>query len=205
MTALDLAVQGAQASAPAGVIGPNSILQTVEALRAAAGTEGLRTVFAEAGLLRLLDDPPAEMIDERAPKALFAALWRVFPDDQARAIAHDAGRLTGGYILANRIPAPARALLKALPAALSGPILLKAIEKSAWTFAGSGVCTTKAGRPHVVTIAANPIAMPDCVWHRGVFEALFGALVSPKVRVAHVACGYGRPDTPCRFEISIGQ
>ena len=45
---------------------------------------------------------------------------------------------TGDYLLAHRIPKPVQALLKRLPAPLAARVLLAAITRHAWTFAGSG-------------------------------------------------------------------
>lgn len=185
---------------PQGVVGPNAVLQMQAALEARFGRAGAEQVFAAAGHQRLLRQPPGEMIDEQVPAALFRALWHELPSSEAVAIAHDAGRRTGAYILENRIPKPAQLLLKALPPRLAAPILLKAIEESAWTFAGSGDCRAKSGRPAKIEIAANPLSMPGCIWHIGVFEELFGALVHEGVRVAHTDC-LGAHRRVCRFEI----
>ena len=117
-------------------------------------------------------------------------------------MAGEAGTRTAAYVLANRIPKAAQALLKSLPAPLAGPLLLKAIARNAWTFAGSGrVRTAARGRRFVVEIAANPLAMPGCVWHLAVFEGLFSALVAPRVSVSHPLCCHDGAAL-CRFEIA---
>jgi divinyl protochlorophyllide a 8-vinyl-reductase len=163
-------------------------------------TGAAERVFTRARCLPLLRAPPAGMIDEAIPARLFEALWQEFPPEAAARIARDAGRRTGAYVLKNRIPAVARLLLRALPPRLAAPLLLKAIERNAWTFAGSGTCRTTSGDPAVVTIAANPLAMPGGAWHVGVFEALFGALVNPGTKVVY---GTVRADgaPACRFAI----
>ena len=184
------------------VIGPNAVLQTEAALAEAGGAALAETVFARAGLSHLLVERPSAMIEESAPKALFKALFASLPLQEALAIARRAGALTGAYILANRIPGPVRALLWALPARLAAPLLLSAIHRHAWTFAGSGVCTVRAGRPARVEIENNPLAMPGCAWHVGVFEVLFGSLVSPRVRIGHDH-GPKLEGAPCRFEIAF--
>lgn len=189
-------------AAPHGVIGPNSVIQLAHALEAGPGAAGSRRVFAAAGQPGLLDDLPAEMIDERIPARLFAALWDVLPADVAFAVARDAGFRTARYIIASRIPAAARFTLRCLPRRFAGRALLAAIERSAWTFAGSGRCTTRAGEPALIEIAANPLLMPDCIWHQAVFGELFRFLVTPDVRVR-----YSRPDRHgagrCRFELFL--
>lgn len=170
----------------AGLVGPNAVIQLIAALRdCPAGPGTAERVFARAGFSWLLVSPPDAMIDETIPAQLFAELWHELPARQASAIAHDAGRRTGAYVLANRIPPAVRLVLGALPHWLSSRLLLKAIERNAWTFAGSGECTTTSGRPAFITIANNPLAMPGCIWHVGVFEYLFRALVHEGTEIRH--------------------
>jgi divinyl protochlorophyllide a 8-vinyl-reductase len=197
-----MALDAAPEPAAAAVIGPNAVLQTEAALVEAGGRDLAEQVFAAAGLSHLLIERPGDMIDEAVPKALFAALFAALPRDEALHVAHRAGELTGAYILHNRIPAPVRGLLRILPPRLAAPLLLTAIGKHAWTFAGSGVCTVKAGKPARIEIADNPLAMPECAWHVGVFEVLFGSLVSPHARVGHDH-GPKLASSPCRFEITL--
>jgi len=195
---------GAAGAAPdkgAARIGPNAVLQLEAALIEAGGPALAEAVFARAGLAGLLRSRPGAMVDERLPAALFGALFEHFPAAEAGALAHRAGRLTGDYIRANRIPGPARAVLRALPARVGRGLLLRAIVGHAWTFAGSGACTAQDGRPAVISIAANPLAMPGCTWHVGVFESLFHGLVSPDLEVRHTACC--RSGAPaCRFTLA---
>ena len=190
---------GGGADAP-GRVGPNAILQVEAALRAAGGEALARRVFADAGLLVFLDAPPDTMIDERAVARLHGALARDLPDPEAEALARDAGRRTARYILDNRIPRLAQRVLRALPAGPAARLLLAAIGRSAWTFAGSGRFSGKPGRPTVIELAANPLATPGCPWHRGVFEGLFTHLVSPGSEVVETAC-CARGAPACRFEI----
>jgi divinyl protochlorophyllide a 8-vinyl-reductase len=188
------------ARAGAGLVGPNAVIQLAEALRPIPGVA--ERIFARAGFSRFLRQPPDAMIDETIPARLFEALWRDMPPEEAARIAHEAGLRTGAYVLANRIPGFARALLRALPRRPASALLLKAIHKNAWTFAGSGICLVETGDPVFVTILGNPIVMPGGVWHIGVFEALFRALVTRKVRVRHEASLIdGRP--ACRFRIDL--
>ena len=188
------------AHAAAGLVGPNAVIQLGEALRVAGPIGLAETVFASAGYLRLLHSYPDAMIGEAIPARLFEALWRELSPEQAACIAHDAGRRTGAYVLANRIPAFVRTVLRALPERLSARLLLKAIRKNAWTFAGSGMCRVAPGKPAIVEIANNPLAMPGCVWHIGVFECLFRALIREDIEVRHSARLVGGTPT-CRFEI----
>jgi divinyl protochlorophyllide a 8-vinyl-reductase len=186
------------ARAGAGLVGPNAVIQLAEALRAEPGAA--EQVFGRAGFIRLLRLPPDAMIDETIPARLFEALWRELSPGRAARIAREAGRRTGAYVLANRIPGVARLVLRALPPRLAAPLLLRAIHRNAWTFAGSGQCSIAAGRPATVTITDNPLVMPGGAWHVGVFEQLFDELVAPGTEVTYSTSRIdGRPT--CRFSI----
>mgnify|MGYP006273324255 CR=1 FL=1 len=181
-------------------IGPNAVLQTAAALRAMGGEALAARVFGGAGLGAHLDAPPASMVDERVVARLFDRLGEALAPEAAAAIARDSGRRTAAYILANRIPRPAQRVLRLLPRGPSARLLLMAIRKNGWTFAGSGRVATRAGRPCRIEIADNPIAVPGCVWHVAVFEGPFRALVSPGTTVRETAC-CARGAPACRFEL----
>jgi len=189
-----------------GLVGPNAVTQLQCVLDTRFTPTTTREVFAGAGFARLVDDPPEDMIDAAVPAALFSALWQRFPS-MAPEIAWQAGLRTGEYILANRIPAPVRWLLKALPASAASPLLLGAIQRHAWTFAGEGTCEirkARAGKPAEISIRNNPLAMPECAWHRGVFTALFRSLVCPGARIEHTDCEHeGAP--ACRFLVHLSR
>ena len=183
------------------VVGPNAILQTAAALEAQGGRPLARQVFDMAGLGALLDAPPADMVPERAAAALMRALADTLPPDAARGVSAEAGRRTGAYILRNRIPAPARAVLRLLPARLAAPLLLRAVAAHAWTFAGSGRVEIVSGRPARLMIRDNPLAVAGSDWHRAVLETLFQDLVHPRARVVQTAC-CATGDAACTFEIA---
>ncbi len=174
-------------------IGPNAAIQLFAAIEAARGADAARTVAQAADCEDWLDHPPTEMVSEIPVIRLFRTLEALFPED-APAIEADAGRRTADYIIANRIPAFARVILKLLPARLAGPMLARAIERHAWTFCGSGTVTVHAGPPCRFEIADNPLTSgvraerPACVWHAAVFTRLFQTLVHPKVGFREEAC-----------------
>ena len=182
-------------------IGPNAILQLAVTLRARLGEAETERVFATAGLTHMLVNPPTEMVDERDVAALHRALFILLPET-APSLADDAGRRTADYILANRIPRAAQFVLKLSPPLLAARLLLAAITKHAWTFAGSGRFRVHRGRPNVVEIGANPIAAGNGQWHRAVFERLFQTLVSSHAHVTTTACCAAGAHA-CRFEIDI--
>jgi divinyl protochlorophyllide a 8-vinyl-reductase len=183
------------------VVGPNAVIQLAAALRARGGDAAALDVFAYAHAIEVLDEPPGEMVDERIPRRLFGAVIALYRAEEAAAVLQDAGERTADYLLANRIPGPAQAVLKVLPRPLASRALLAAIGKNAWTFAGSGRCTTSHPGRAVIEINDNPLATPHCAWHAGVFGRLFGALVTPHPTIRHPSC-CAAGDPVCRFEIA---
>lgn len=185
-------------------IGPNAIIRVAEALQACAGPAA--EVFAEASLSHYLTRPPTEMVPETEVIALQQALRGVLDQATASAVNHDAGRRTGDYLLAVRIPKAAQRVLRLLPPGPAARLLLAAVGRHAWTFAGSGQFSVTPGRPLQVSIADCPTCRgaatgyPVCDFYCGTFERLFQVLVSPRTRVHEVACGaMGAP--ACIFAI----
>jgi divinyl protochlorophyllide a 8-vinyl-reductase len=183
-------------------IGPNAIIQVAEALRALHGEAAAKRVFGAAGLGGLLDRPPRRMTDERAVSALHRSLHALMPVQEAAQVAADAGRRTADYLLANRIPRMVQWLLRALPAPLAAPVLLRAISRNAWTFAGSGHVFVTRGSPAMIEIEANPVATGPCHYHIAVFERLFRVLVHPRADVQETKC-CASGAVACRFTIAL--
>lgn len=189
-------------SPPEGLVGPNAVIQLAAALRDLMGPGAGERVFAQTGYPALFEQPPDEMTDQAIASALLNGVWDTLPPDQAAIVAAEAGRRTADYVIANRIPRPAKVLLRWLPRPISARMLLKAIQRNAWTFAGSGICETETSPRYLISIRENPLAMPDCVWHRAVFERLFRRLVSARTRVRHPSC-CRNGDASCRFELDL--
>ncbi len=193
----------ADAHRPPGQIGPNAILQLVEVLDARIGEPGRRAFWRRAELA----EPPDgdRMVDERPVAQLHQALRQEFPT-MAPALAAEAGRRTGDYILAHRIPAMAQRVLRALPAWLAARALTRAIGQHAWTFTGSGAFRVVSQRPLIFEIAGNPVISgeradrPLCTWHTQVFERLFRELVAENYRVRETHCA-AAGHTTCRFAL----
>ncbi len=187
-------------------IGPNAILRVIEALSAGPDAYATARIFAQAGLSHYLETPPTEMVDEREVTALHQALRAILGVKQARRIGADAGRRIGDYLLANRIPRPVQRLLKLLPRPLAARVLLKAIEKNSWTFAGSARFSTQPSRPtrfildgsRVCLDARSPV--PLCDFYGATFERLFRELVDTEVRVVEVQC-QATDNAVCVFEV----
>jgi len=194
-------------SASAGRIGPNAITQMAAALEAAIGSSLTRRLFTEAGLDAHLQAPPEAMVDERDVTALHRTMRRHIGLEPAEGIHHAAGRATGDYLLAHRIPLPAQRLLRILPARWSARLLAVAIRRSAWTFTGSGRLRIEWGSWPAFVLEDCPLcrgareARPCCSYFAATFSRLYERLVSPDIVVHEIRCAaMGMPH--CRFELS---
>lgn len=188
----DATPQALQKPPSPGAIGPNAVIQVGRALSALYGSDVAQLLYRAAGLTRYFAAPPHEMLDEREPAALFAAVRQALPAQEADRVLAEAGRRTALYILEHRIPPFARKMLPVLPPGLSSRLLVAAISRHAWTFVGSGRFDgrVKGWRRPVVklSIAANPLASPGCPWHGAIFQYLFGELCGGGVSLQHEAC-----------------
>jgi divinyl protochlorophyllide a 8-vinyl-reductase len=187
-------------------IGPNALIQVAEALTADLGEGAARLHFAGAGLAHRFAAPPSEMVPEGEAIRLHAHLHAAL-GAEAHHVAREAGRRTADYLLANRIPKPAQAVLKILPARLSARLLLAAIGKHAWTFAGSGRFAATPGRPVRFEIAACPLCReiaatpaPVCDYYAATFERLFRVLVAGNAVARETHCQAAGAEA-CRFEV----
>lgn len=193
-------------TAAAGRIGPNAITRVAEVLPALLGEAGTRRLFEAAGLAGYLQAPPQHMVDETEVARLHAVLRQQLGPTLAGQVAQRAGERTADYLLAHRIPRPVQALLKLLPARLAARVLLSAVSRHAWTFAGSGHFRARPGRPCVLTIQDNPLCRgvqaeaPACDFYSATFERLFQVLVHPAARAVETHCET-RGDPFCRFEL----
>lgn len=194
------------AAGPVGRIGPNAITRVGEVLQRRLGAATASRLYAAAGLANYLAEPPCAMVDEAEARRLHVQLRSALGDRLAADVAREAGVATAEYLLAHRIPKAVQVVLKALPAALASRVLLKAITRHAWTFAGSGRFEAAPGRPCVLTIRDNPLCRgqasehPVCDYYAATFEHLFRRLVHRDASVAETHCE-ARGDDACRFEL----
>lgn len=198
---------GAHAKPPEGHVGPNAITQVIAALNARHGEAVCGAVLERAGLAHYRAHAPAAMVPEVDVSALQRAVREELPVKAAEDVLSEAGRRTGDYLLANRIPGFAQAILRIFPASLASRALIGAIGGHAWTFAGSGTFRAIPGHPLIVEIVDCPLVAgqsshePVCDMYVGVFHRLFEVLVSPHARAVETACcAMGAP--ACRFEMS---
>ncbi len=189
-----------------GQIGPNAIIRMAEALHDAAGVGTTERVFAAAGLAGYLDRAPSEMVDEREVSALHAAVMESLGAEAGARVCRSAGAKTADYLLANRIPAAVQRLLRRLPPAIGSRVLLAAVAKNAWTFAGSGAFDTRNGKRPRVRIQGCPFCRdmtaeaPRCDYLAGTFERLYRVLVHSRTEVREIACE-AAGDNACVFEL----
>lgn len=189
-------------------IGPNAIVRVGEALEARIGRDRARRLFESAGLAHYVGHPPEGMVDEAEVTRLHRVLRATLGEQAASRVAFEAGVRTGDYLLANRIPKPVQALLKILPAALASRVLLSAIARHAWTFAGSGTfeARTVAGGARLA-VRDCPLCRgarseaPLCAFYAGTFERLFATLVRRGASATETACE-ARGAPACEFRVS---
>ena len=100
-------------------IGPNAVIQLIQALTAAGLHDQAKTIFTTAGASDWLAQPPAEMVDERRVAAIHQTVRQLLPPEQAVAILTDAGLRTGIWsgkskfsLLPARAASPARSAAK---------------------------------------------------------------------------------------------
>jgi divinyl protochlorophyllide a 8-vinyl-reductase len=191
-----------------GLIGPNAIIQMVATLNTDWGTLGTRRLMDAVGLGAYVDQPPRSMVAQAEVAALHQQLYRVVDCQEFKRLSAEAGRRTGDYLLAHRIPRAVQWLLKRLPDALAARVLARAIQKHAWTFVGSGVFRYRWQGQLEFSITGNPItgglhaAVPICDYYAGTFERIFRVVVNDTWRAVERSCeatGAGA----CVFEIGV--
>jgi divinyl protochlorophyllide a 8-vinyl-reductase len=199
-------------------IGPNAVTQMAAALQSRLGDSAARRVFEMAGLSVYWLWPPDRMLPEAEVARLHRTVREALGSAMARDLAVDAGRRTADYLLARRIPRGAQLVLRVMPAAWSAQVLMRAIARHAWTFAGSGRFAARpvssadgsygpASVRWLLSIADNPLcrglhlATPACDFYAAVFQRLAEVLVHAQAQVREVACE-ARGDASCRFELA---
>jgi divinyl protochlorophyllide a 8-vinyl-reductase len=106
----------------------------------------------------------------------------------ANQVLEESGARTAAYVIRNRIPAPIRTLLRILPPRPAARLLLAAIARHSWTFAGAAAFSYQLRPTPTVRLAGNPAtgAMPGVAvdpYYHGAFSAFMRDLVSPRAQV----------------------
>jgi divinyl protochlorophyllide a 8-vinyl-reductase len=194
------------ASAIAGRIGPNAITRVAEALAGRVAPQAVRHLFEMAGIADYLDRPPERMVPEDDVARLYSCLFAELGEASAGEVVRRAGLLTGDYLLARRIPLLAQRVLRCLPRNVAARLLLAAIGRHAWTFAGSGAFDWRFAPGLELRISDSVLCRrlrthePACGFYAATFERLFARLVDAQVRVVETQCvASGAAD--CRFAV----
>jgi divinyl protochlorophyllide a 8-vinyl-reductase len=175
-------------------IGPNALIQMVEALRIVWGPEQTRSLLVSLGLSHYADVPPQRMLPQEEVAALHTRLHGMVDSQTFKSITYEAGLRTADYLLANRIPRPVQWVLKRLPDAIAARILCRAIAKHAWTFAGSGEFSYAWTPRLVFRLRGNPLCgsihseIPVCDYYAATFERIFRVIVNDDWRVHELQC-----------------
>lgn len=165
-------------------IGPNSIIQTAAALEAAYGKKEAEAILNRAGQGHWIGNLPSEMTEESKFHTLVSALEKEIGEKKTAEILEDSGRRTAAYLMRVRIPGFFQKILIPLPPALSFRLLLFAISKNAWTFAGSGEFSYSSGKQPVITVKVTyPGKSVVGNFYLGTFETLLEELVNPRTSI----------------------
>jgi divinyl protochlorophyllide a 8-vinyl-reductase len=189
-----------------GRIGPNSIIQTVAALRERLGAAEADAALRRWGHEELTTTLPEAMVPEEAFNALTRSVFAGLGAEAGREVLERAGILTAEYLLANRIPAMAQQILPWLPSRLGLRILSRAIRGHAWTFAGNGVFEDRMGAVPAYQITGCPMcrglpaSSPTCSFYQATFQRLLRVLIRPTTRVEEIECE-ATGGACCRFII----
>jgi divinyl protochlorophyllide a 8-vinyl-reductase len=190
-------------------MGPNAITRLAQAMDRLHGQQVTRRLFDEAGQSHHLVEPPGAMVDECDVIALHRTGRSQLGLAAFAQVADLAGRLTGDYLLAHRIPRLAQAVLVRLPSGVAARVLARAIAAHAWTFAGSGRFSYRRCRGGLrLTIGGSPLARgarapaPLCGYYAATIERIFQALIGRDVTVVETACA-AMGEGPCTFEVRL--
>lgn len=188
------------------LIGPNAVTRMAQALSGQLGEGLCEEIFAKAGLSKHLRQPPLQMIPAVDVTRLHHETLARLGEARAALIGREAGRLTGDYLLANRIPLMVQRLLKRTPRALACRIFMALIARHAWTFTGGGAFSY-AFDPHLkFRIAGSPICeglrteAPACAYYAATFERLLSEILGPTLRVTEIECE-ATGAAACVFEV----
>lgn len=190
-------------------IGPNAIIQTAAALRARHGDAVAEELLAESTPWRL-DALPGAMVDENEVGALVRAVIARYPGHEGHAIMSDSGVRTAHYLLRVRIPALAQRVMRVLPRGIALRMLMSAISRHSWTFAGSAQfdvsrLTRNGGAFALIScpmcrgLAARA---PQCHYYAATFEEIIRRIITRSAMVREVECE-AAGGACCRFVISM--
>lgn len=170
-------------------MGPNSVIQTFNAVKARFGDSKAQELLRCAGLDKYSRELPCEMIDEQEFHRLVKSVCETFNEPVRSEILLDAGRRTAYYLLQTRIPKFFQWLLKRLPTRWAAKLLLRSIQRHSWTFAGSGTFDYQVGVAIEAVVVVKCVANDTVAYFYGgalhtLFQTLFKDKTDFKVKVA---------------------
>jgi len=177
-------------------VGPNTLIQTVGALKEKYGEKKAATLLQKAGFGYLAKELPSTMTPEMNFHNLVKGLQPQIGDKELSEILFNAGAGTAAYLLRVRIPGFFQELVKILPRKPSLQLLLFAIGKAgAWTFRGSGEYYTQDVKDGIdIHVSVKYPSLPLVSnFYRGVFDYLIHTLVDKDLPV--------KPDTSVTAEL----
>ena len=187
-----------------GTIGPNSVLQTVAALKRRRPAGEVRDIVSAAGIP---DRFPTGMIPEAWFIDLVAEMRARLPAVVCQEVLREAGYFTAKYVSERRIPTAVRWILALVPVRWGLPLLLKGCAAHAWTFAGSGEFRILGTPPRTLVLSAPPTCPPGRgqgfggAYYEAAFEELL-AIAASGVRIRELSCR-SRGDAECRFSMDV--
>lgn len=166
-------------------IGPNAIIQTFNALSARLGEDRAHLIFKSANHEKYIGNMPTEMVSEAEFHALVDAILAAIGEQDTAGVLKDSGQRTADYLLKNRIPGIFQWLVRRMPERLGMKLLLFAISKNAWTFAGSGAFSFAVGESMAIRVRVRFPSEPVVAYfYGGTFDKLLCTLINPKVAIA---------------------
>lgn len=183
ITAADALMGKASSAATVAKMGPNGIIQTVNAIKARYGESAAAQALIKADLRKYLTELPHEMVDEREFHRLVRCVCETFDETMRNEILRNAGERTAEYLLKARIPKILQALLKRFPTRWAAKLLLWSIAQHAWTFAGSGKFSYQVGAEMEASVLVKEPARDEvALFYGGALQTLFQRLFKDKIK-----------------------
>lgn len=192
-----------QAGVAAARIGPNALIQSVNALREQYDAARIQSILHQCSQEALLVSLPTTMVAEQAFAGLVVALADQLGVAEAHKILWRAGQLTAGYLLQHRIPRPFQWLLRPLPHRSALQLLLLAVGKHAWTFVGSGQFSYVVGKtPELTVLTRLYPGEAVCGFYGGTFDHLIHVLIATQAQTK-VTTSLTAGQTTCVYAIQF--
>lgn len=185
-------------------IGPNSIIQTFNALQDRYDESKAKEIFKQAGHEKYIGNLPSAMVPEAEFHALVKTLVAAIGEKASAEILMDSGERTAAYLLRVRIPGIFQSLVKLLPAKMGMKLFLWAISKNAWTFAGSGEFSYAVNEKPKIQVNVTYPSLPTVAsFYGGTFTHLLRTLINPNTSIRTEA--KQRPGSiDCTYWVTLG-